>query len=992
MHQTSTVDIAESRSAQKSEPDFLSGSGDIGSLVAAVDWAATPLGPIAHWPQSLRLATAMILRSPVAMVLLWGEDGILIYNEGYAAIAGRRHPAILGVRAVDAFPEIAAFNAQVLATCLAGNTLALKDQRFTLNRHGAPEDVWLDLGYSPVLDEFGCPAGVLAVVVETTARTLADERLRVAQEAGRFGAFEWFPQTGALVGCDTYRQIFWLGPDDALSEASILALIPPEERPPSGAERLQRPGNPLAYAEYRIRNPKSGEIRWIARRGDVLQGPRGALPRYIGVTWDITEKKFAELQDAFLAGLSERLGDLSDPIEVIRVAADSLGRYLGAGRVGFGDIDDAGEFATISADWTDGVMPTMAGRYRVDAFGDAVVGALKRGETVRIADTHNDPRLSGAVAMAAVDAIGMGAGISVPLIRDGRFVGILFAHTAEPRRWDDREEALMHAVAARTWDAARRAAAERSLRESEENFRLLAEALPNQVWVTAPDHRILWVNEQAYAYMGAAPGELQREDWTRVVHPDDQAASMAAWTHALATGTVYETEYRLLRHDGTYRWHIARALPSRGPDGAILRWIGANTDIEVQRQALADLAALNATLEERVEARTRELRLAEEALRQAQKMEAIGQLTGGIAHDFNNLLTGIIGSLDLVRRRLATGRTADLDRFMEAASGSALSAAALTHRLLAFARRQSLDSKPVDVDELVRGMEDLLRRTLGEQVRLHIAPAAGCWHAMTDPNQLESAILNLAINARDAMPDGGRLSIGMENLTQDRVAIDGREQLEPGDYVAIIVTDSGVGMPREVMERAFEPFFTTKPAGQGTGLGLSMVYGFARQSGGHVRIACTPGQGTSVTLTLPRASPTPADAVTAAASAPLGAGETVLVVEDVAAVRMLVIDVLQDLGYRTIEAADADQALPIIESSRPIDLMISDVGLPGLNGRQLADHARCRRPGLKVLFLTGYAEHAASRSGFLSDGMALLTKPFAVETLASKISEMMAGR
>jgi CheY-like chemotaxis protein len=242
------------------------------------------------------------------------------------------------------------------------------------------------------------------------------------------------------------------------------------------------------------------------------------------------------------------------------------------------------------------------------------------------------------------------------------------------------------------------------------------------------------------------------------------------------------------------------------------------------------------------------------------------------------------------------------------------------------------------------------------------------------------------------MPDGGRLSIGMENLTQDRVAIDGREQLEPGDYVAIIVTDSGVGMPREVMERAFEPFFTTKPAGQGTGLGLSMVYGFARQSGGHVRIASTPGQGTSVTLTLPRASPTPADAVTAAASAPLGAGETVLVVEDVAAVRMLVIDVLQDLGYRTIEAADADQALPIIESSRPIDLMISDVGLPGLNGRQLADHARCRRPGLKVLFLTGYAEHAASRSGFLSDGMALLTKPFAVETLASKISEMMAGR
>jgi PAS domain S-box-containing protein len=983
--------MAEACTAPEAEPAFLIGTGELGRLVAAFDWSATPLGPITRWPHSLRTATAMILRSPVAMVLLWGADGILIYNAAYAVIAGRRHPSVLGIAAADAFPEIADFNRNIIKTCLAGEVLAFKDQRFVMNRNGMPEDVWLDLGYSPVPGEDGKPDGVLAVVIETTARALADERLRVAQEAGKFGAFEWFPHTGGLVGCATYRQIFWIGPDDELSEAVILARIAPEDRPQSGVHWVNRPGNPLAYGEFRIRNPNTGEIRWIARRGDILPGGQGATPRYLGVTWDITEKKSAELQDSFLADLSDQLRDLSDPREVTRVAAEMLGRYLGAGRTGFAHLDDASEHATVPVEWTDGQMPAMGGRHRIDAFGDAAIDALSRGETLRITDTLDDPRLGEPDVAEAFAAIGMRAGLTVPLFRGGSFVGVLFAHTAGPRRWEDREEALMQAVAARTWDAARRATAEQNLRDSEENFRLLAEALPNQVWVSAPDHRILWVNEQAYAYMGVAPGELQRQDWTRVVHPDDQAASMDAWTHALATGTVYETEYRLLRHDGTYRWHIARALPSRGPDGAVVRWIGANTDIEVQRRALADLARLNATLEDRVEARTRELRQTEEALRQAQKMEAIGQLTGGIAHDFNNLLTGIIGALDLVRRRIATGNTGDIDRFMDAASSSALSAAALTHRLLAFARRQSLDTKPVDVAALIHGMEDLLRRTLGERVCLRIEADPGCWHAMTDPNQLESAILNLAINARDAMPDGGSLRIGTEHLAIGQPDASSRDPLEPGDYVSVTVSDTGIGMPREVIEKAFDPFFTTKPAGQGTGLGLSMVYGFVRQSGGKVGIASVPGQGTDITITLPRATPRPADPAPASTDLPLGAGETVMVVEDVAAVRMLIIDVLHELGYRTIEAANAAEALPLIESSRAIDLLVSDVGLPGIGGRQLADYARKRRPGIKVLFVTGYAEHATTRSGFLDEGMALITKPFAVETLAAKVSEMMAG-
>jgi nitrogen-specific signal transduction histidine kinase len=384
------------------------------------------------------------------------------------------------------------------------------------------------------------------------------------------------------------------------------------------------------------------------------------------------------------------------------------------------------------------------------------------------------------------------------------------------------------------------------------------------------------------------------------------------------------------------------------------------------------------------------LRQAEEALRQSQKMEAIGQLTGGIAHDFNNLLTGIQGTLELVRRRIATGRTGDLDRFMAAAMASSQRAAALTQRLLAFARRQSLDTKSVCVMELVRGMAELLGRTLGEQIKLHISVPSDTWWALTDPNQLENALLNLAINARDAMQAGGQLTIETTNLSLDQRSAEVDPALEPGDYVVIAVTDTGIGMSKSVLEKVFEPFFTTKPVGQGTGLGLSMVYGFIRQCGGTVHIYSEPGLGTTVKLSLkraPRADESPAPKVS---DVPTGAGETVLVVEDDPAVRMLVLAVLQELGYKTLEASDAASALPILASAPALDLMISDVGLPGLNGRQIADYARVRMPGLRVLFVTGYAEQAAIRSGFLAPGMSMITKPFAIETLAEKIREIMA--
>jgi len=396
------------------------------------------------------------------------------------------------------------------------------------------------------------------------------------------------------------------------------------------------------------------------------------------------------------------------------------------------------------------------------------------------------------------------------------------------------------------------------------------------------------------------------------------------------------------------------------------------------------------TLEQQVEERTAQLRNNEEALRQSQKMEAVGQLTGGIAHDFNNMLTGIIGSLELLRRRVARGRTEDLDSLIDLGVTSANRAAALTHRLLAFSRRQSLDSKPVQINQLVSSMGELLHRSLNESITLDIRLTEQLWTAEVDPNQLESALLNLAINARDAMPNGGKLVVETTNRHLDSVFTAAYGTLTPGDYVELSVSDTGCGMPESVISRAFDPFFTTKPIGQGTGLGLSMIYGFARQSHGHVSIHSVVGQGTTVSLFLPRyVGEVIADEPLNPALLPFAnAGETVLIVEDDPAVRVLVSAVLSELGYAFVEAGDADSAMPIIESSQRIDLLISDVGLPGMNGRQLAEIGRQVRPNLKVLFITGYAEHAAVRGGFLDPGMQMITKPFTFDLLTATVREM----
>ena len=691
-------------------------------------------------------------------------------------------------------------------------------------------------------------------------------------------------------------------------------------------------------------------------------GAQGAPVRFPGVLIDIDRRKRIEqARQADLDALRQVEGELKDSLTQLRLAQ-------AAGGIGVFRIDIASNRMTVSEEFCR--LFGLPVSQQLDGLAiEALVDVGSVSNSANRSDGSAEPQAEYRIRAADSGQL--------------RWLS---------RRAEFERDAQGRPVAMRgvVQDITQQKAAQDTLRESEARFRALAQALPNQVWTARPDGLLDWFNQRILEYSGMTAQQLNGIGWGDIVHPDDLGGVAAIWQTSLAAQTPYETEFRIRRHDGVYRWHLVRAVPvDSAQPGEQLRWVGTNTDIDDHKAAQAALAGMNATLEQRVDDRTRDLQETEARLRQSQKMEALGQLTGGIAHDFNNLLQGITGSIEVVRRRLKLGRTDDVDRYMQSAVQSAHRAAALVHRLLAFARRQSLDTQPVDVNALVVSMEDLLRRTLGENVALQVQPGPQAWLALCDENQLESAILNLAINARDAMPGGGRLTIATGNATLDADAVRGHEGLAPGDFATVTVSDNGQGMAAEVLARVFEPFFTTKPVGQGTGLGLSMIYGFAKQSGGNVRLASEPGRGTTATLYLPRhAARQRQDAPAASHEAPQGAGEMVLVVEDDANVRQLVVEVLHDLGYGVIEAKDAPSALPHLQGKGRIDLLVSDVGLPGMNGRQLAELARQHRPQLRVLLMTGYAAGATSRGEFLGPGMEMITKPFAIAALAVKVQQM----
>jgi signal transduction histidine kinase/CheY-like chemotaxis protein len=504
----------------------------------------------------------------------------------------------------------------------------------------------------------------------------------------------------------------------------------------------------------------------------------------------------------------------------------------------------------------------------------------------------------------------------------------------------------------------------------------LREVWPEVYFELAPIHEEILAGTRAAFFAEDMPLRITRHGatpeeafFTLSYSPvaDDTADSGVGGIHV----TAIETSARM--HAQAHQRSAERALRENERNAA---------------QALERMLAARAAEERET------LRASEEALRQSQKMDAIGRLSGGIAHDFNNLLQSIVGSLGVAQKLIGLGRAEDSQRFITTALNSSSRAAALIHRLLAFARRQPLDPKALGANQLVVALGDILRRTLGEHVHMELVLAGGLWRTLCDQNQLENAIVHLAINARDAMPNGGTLRIETCNVNLEKSCAARRHDAAPGDYVCIAVTDSGNGMPPDVVARAFDPFFTTKPLAPGTGMGLSMIYGFARQSEGHADIRSEVGKGTTVKLYLPRLA-----ALSAAPAADKEAGEhhdagghhaaTVLVIEDEAVVRELIIEGLREAGYRTLEAADGPAGLALLKSDERIDLLVTDIGLPGLTGQEVALAAREHRPDLKVLFVTGYAQNAAVARGFLEPGMQMLTKPFALDVLAMRVRAML---
>lgn len=823
-------------------PAFLPSDGETSRLIASYDWGATALGPIAAWPQSLKTAVGLIVHSPVPIVMLWGVDGYMIYNDAYSVFAGARHPGVLGMKVRQAWPEVADFNDNVMKVGLSGGTLAYKDQELTLYRNGVPEKVWMNLDYSPVMDESGRPGGVIAIVVETTERVRADRRR------------------------------------------------------------------------------------------------------------------------AFRVELADRLAALAHPRELPEAAAGLLGHHLDVSRVGFSEVQADGDTAICDTCYANGVA-LFTGAFSLSSLGPANAALQRQGKTLVVNDVMADP----AQDQAPWAALETRAVVSVPLIRDGHLRATLFVNQREPRRWSTDEVALIEDVAARTWDAVERARAEILLREAKETLEIqvtertrqlqasearlrtiFQNSFTHQCFVTL-DGRVADANATALESIGATLADIVGQHVSGAPWFSATPGASEQVYHAVALargGQATRTEMLVNLPVGGWRWFDFAMRPIRAADGQV-----------------------TAIVAEAVE--TTERRLAEEALRQAQKLEAMGQLTGGVAHDFNNLLTPILGGLDMLHRR-GVGNERER-RLIEGALQSAERARTLVQRLLAFARKQPLQPQPVDVAALITNMRDLIASTSGPRIRLELDIEPDLPAATAETGQLEMALLNLAVNARDAMASGGVLAITARSVT---VEPSNPLALKPGHYVRITVSDTGIGMDATTLQRAIEPFFSTKGIGRGTGLGLSMVHGLASQLGGALRLASKPGLGTSVELLLPASAVPPDTQVQPKALRRAPRAGVALLVDDEALVRATTADMLFELGYLVVQACGADEALQVLEE-RKIDLVVTDHLMPGMTGTELAHIMRARQPGLPILVISGYAE----LEGIAPD-LPRLAKPFRGEDLS----------
>ncbi|HET6388539.1 PAS domain-containing protein [Hyphomicrobium sp.] len=762
----------------------------------------------------------------------------------------------------------------------------------------------------------------------------ANERLRMTLSlTGAAAAWEWQIDKNKILGDPRFAALYGLKPEDAANGVSpglFFSIIHPEDqtRIRLAIGGILR-GAEVFSKEYRILLPNR-RMRWVHARGRCHYDENDRPVRFNGVLVDITERKIAE----------ERLR--------IAQSAGGIGTYEHI--QGFGTASVSDQFCR------------LLGLQSAQDLPVRTINGVVHPDDPPLVDESDRLRAAGP-ASCELRVIRADTGEIRWLAKRGEYVRD--AETAGPR------------FSGVIYDITQSKLAEQQLLT-------LNETLETRVQERTRERDGIWQLSQDLLGVADANGVWQSVNpaWTRVLgwsaneiigrtsdwleHPDDQAGKRSPFGTDASFALNFKN--RLRTKQGDYRSFAWTAARQAGLFYCVAR------DMTEQLQREETLAR------------------AEEQLRQAHKMEAVGQLTGGIAHDFNNMLTGVIASLGLIQRRLKAGRTDGLTNYIEAGLDSANRAATLTHSLLAFARRQSLDIKAQDVNARILGIQEILRRPLGEDIKLQFNLAAELWPAMTDSNQFESALLNLILNSRDAMPEGGRITIETANAEIPAAPGEGDNDVPGGDFVVVSVSDTGSGMAPDVIAKVFEPFFTTKPIGQGTGLGLSMIYGFVKQSGGHVRITSEVGRGTTVTIYLRRAKSLEEEASQGTdVQPPRGRGETILVVEDDQAVRFTVTELLKELGYSYIEAEDASAAIPHLQGKQQIDLLVTDVGLPNMNGRQLAEIGRQHRPDLKVLFITGYAEKAAVRGEFLGPDMQMLGKPFTVEALGAKIRQMIQG-
>ena len=987
-------------------PSFLAGGGEMGGLIRAHDWSVTALGSPEGWPQSLKTTVRLLLSSGHPMLIWWGPDLIQLYNDTYRpSVIPDRHPSALGQKGQECWPEIWDVVGPQIEQVMAGlGPTWHENQLVPIIRNGRLQDAYWTYSFNPI-DEPGAPngvGGVLLVSQETTAVVQAEQR-RAADAERQRRLFERAPGfTAILRGPDLVFEFINESYARLFGSRDFIGRTVREVFPDLAGQ---------GFYELLDRTYATGE-RFIAEHTPIrLQSSPDAVADevFLDFIYEPVRDDTGEISGLFIHGhdvtaahvahealrARERLHEfwstfdgalrhLADPREVMATASERLGRHLRAGRCGYSEIDPAGMFITVERDWTDGAVPTAAGRWRLQDFPPTLTADYRAGRTVRLDDVQGDPRVSQAAA-AAYAAVGIGAQLSVPLVKDGRLVAGLFVHRARAHPWTDEDEALVRAVAERTWSEVERARAETLLRElnetleqrieerieaarqSEARFRGIFDSTYQLIDLVGLDGTILEANRAALDTVGTkTAGVVGLPAWDAPLFrrtPEAVAALKAAFP-TVAAGVFFRTEFTLLLPDDRVRSYDFSLIPVRDQAGRVIFIVAEGRDI-------TDLRAMEAHL------------------RQSQKMEAVGQLTGGIAHDFNNMLQAVRSGLELARRRVGQDRADDALAFMDNAVKGVDRAAALTQRLLAFARRQVLDARPVMADALILGMVELIQRTVGSAITVQTQMNDGQWPVMCDASQVENAILNLAINARDAMPDGGTLTLATRDVRLGSAEIAGQDEVEPGDFVEISVTDTGTGMTPEVLTHAFEPFFTTKPIGQGTGLGLSQIYGFLRQSGGLVRLESSPDRGTTMRLFLPRhlqdvaIQPTQAPAQDHKGE---GAGKVVVLVEDVKEVRELIAEALREKGYVVLDAEDGPVALRLFAEHVRVDILVTDLGLPGMNGRKVAEVARERWPGLPVLFITGYA--GSMLDGQLSRGMEVISKPFTLDALIAKLGRM----